>query len=128
MKIVRSANIPDAEKSMNLKETELHLILAKQERAVYNNECVKVAEELKLNPVSPKLAHFSFDYAQQVHYPSSPQQVGPLYFLAHRKCQIFGVCNEGKAEQGNYLIDEDDYVGNGANCVVSMVHTSLPGV
>ena len=80
MKIVRSANIPDAEKSMNLKETELHLLLAKQERAVYNNECVKAAEELKLNPVSPKLAHFSFDYAQQVHYPSSPQQVGPLYF------------------------------------------------
>ena len=60
-----------------------------------------------------------------MHYPSSPQQVGPLYFLAPHKCQIFGVCNEGKAEQVNYLIAEDDYVGKSANCVVSMVHHYL---
>ena len=33
-----------------------------------------------------------------------------------RKCQNFGVCNEGKTEQVNYLIDED--VGKGANCVL----------
>ena len=51
--------------------------------------------------------------------------MGQLYFLVPRKCQIFGACNEGKAEQVNYLIDEDDHVGKGANCVVSMVHHYL---
>ena len=49
---MRSANLPDAEKSTNLKEAELHLTLAKHKRAVYNSECMKAAEELKLNPVS----------------------------------------------------------------------------
>jgi hypothetical protein len=32
--------------------------------------------------------HYSFDYAQQIHYPHYSQQVGPL-------CQCFGVCAEG---------------------------------
>lgn len=29
---------------------------------------------------------------EQVHYPSDPQQPGPVYFLTPRKCAIFGVC------------------------------------
>ena len=29
-------------------------------------------------------AHYSFDYVQQVHYPSDPMQPGPIYFLTHR--------------------------------------------
>ena len=69
VKIMCSANVPDSEKSKNINKAELHLVLAKQERAVYNNECVKAAEELKLNPVSPKLEHVSFDY---VYCPLSP--------------------------------------------------------
>ena len=60
-----------------------------------------------------------------MHFPSSPQQVGPLYFLTPRKCQIFGVCCEAKSEQVNFLIDENDNLGKGANCVVSMVHHYL---
>ena len=76
---MHSANLPDAEKSKN-KEAELHLALANQERAIRNGKCVKAAEELKLNFVLPKLAHVSFDYAQQVQYLLSPQQLKPLYF------------------------------------------------
>ena len=38
--------------------------------------------------------HYSFDFAQQVHYPSNPLQPGPIYFLTPRKAAIFGVCCE----------------------------------
>ena len=125
MKIVRSINLPESEKTDSLKEAEMHLKLAKQEREVYNTQCMKCVEELKTNPQSPKVVHVSFDFAQQIHFPSSPQQVGPLYFLTPRKCQLFGVCSESHMEQVNYLIDENDFPGKGANAVVSMVHHYL---
>ena len=66
--------------------------------------------------------HYSFDFAQQVHYPSDPQQPGPVYFLTPRKCAIFGVCCEGIPQQVNYLIDEAVDTGKGANTVVSLLH------
>ena len=91
VKITRSANLPLSDKSEQLLEAEHHLELAKQERQVYNEECLNSTQELKINPTCPKLTHISFDYAQQLHYPSIPQQVGPLYFLTPRKCQLFGV-------------------------------------
>ena len=123
--IMRSANLPDELKSENVREAEKHLALAAQERKMYTEDCLKAAEELKLKPNSPKVVHCSFDFAQQIFYPSSPQQVGPLYFLTPRKCQLFGVCSEAKGEQVHYLIDENDNPGKGANCVVSMLHHYL---
>ena len=66
--------------------------------------------------------HYSFDFAQQVHYPSNPQQPGPVYFLTPRKCGIFGICCEAIPRQLNYLIDEAVDVGKGANTVVSLLH------
>ena len=44
------------------------------------------------------MQHYSFDYAQQVHYPHYAQQVGPLFFKTPRKCQCFGVCAEGSGK------------------------------
>ena len=69
--------------------------------------------------------HISFDHAQQVHYPSNPQQPGPAYFKTARKCQIFGICCEGSNTQLNYLIDEAEALGKGANSIVSLVHNYL---
>ena len=66
--------------------------------------------------------HYSFDFAQQVHYPSNPFQPGPVYFLAPRKCGLFGVCCEGIPRQVNFLIDEAVDVGKGANGICSMLH------
>lgn len=66
--------------------------------------------------------HYSFDFAQQVHYPSDPLQPGPVYFLTPRKCAIFGICCEGIPRQVNYLIDEAVDTGKGANTVVSLLH------
>jgi hypothetical protein len=125
VKIFRSVNLPESEKTDALKEAQSHLRLAKLERCVYNAECVQCVEELKSNPESPKVLHVSFDYAQQIHFPNSPQQVGPLYFLTPRKCQLFGICSEAHMQQVNYLIDESDSPGKGANAVVSMVHHYL---
>ena len=69
--------------------------------------------------------HYSFDFAQQVHYPHNPLQPGPMYFKTARKCAIFGVCCEGLPHQINYLIDEASDTGKGANTVVSLVHHFL---
>ena len=125
VKVMRSVNLPDADKSQSLKEAEVHLLLAKQERELYNTECMRAAEEVKIHPLFPEVMHLSFDFAQQIHFPNSPQQVGPLYFLTPRKCQLFGICSEGHAKRVNYLIDENDSPGKGANCVISMLHHYL---
>ena len=66
--------------------------------------------------------HYSFDFAQQIHYPSNPLQPGPIFFKTPRKCGIFGVCCEALSSQINYLIDESVQAGKGSNCVVSLIH------
>ena len=73
----------------------------------------------------PDFAHYSFDFAQQVHYPHNPLQPGPMYFKTARKCAVFGVCCEGIPRQVNYLIDEASDTGKGANTVVSLLHHFL---
>ena len=72
---------------------------------------------LKCNmpPVSnPITVHYSFDFAQQVHYPSDPLQPGPIYFLTPRKASLFGVCCEAIPRQVNFVIDEASDTGKGA--------------
>ena len=65
--------------------------------------------------------HYSFDFAQQVHYPSNPLQPGPIYFLTPRKAAIFGICCEAIPRQVNFIIDEASDTGKGANTVVSLL-------
>ena len=74
------------------------------------------------NGSGPARVHYSFDFAQQVHYPHNPFQPGPMYFKTARKCAIFGVCCEGIPRQINYLVDEAADTGKGANTVVSLLH------
>ena len=69
-----------------------------------------------LVPCNNMSVHYSFDFAQQVcdtiihthnsilinaqvEYPHNPQQPGPIYFLAPRKCGRFGVCCEAVPRQ-----------------------------
>ena len=70
----------------------------------------------------PISAHYSFDMAQQVHYPSDPQQPGPSYFLTPRKCGLFGICNEALPRQVNFLIEESCDTGKGTNNLISKLH------
>ena len=67
-------------------------------------------------------AQYSFDYAQQVHYPSDPLQHGPIYFLTPRKCTILGVSCESLPRQINFQTDEAGVCGKEANAVVSHLH------
>ena len=66
-------------------------------------------------PVSnPITVHYSFDFAQQVHYPSDPLKPGPIYFLTPRKAALFGVCCAAIPRQVNFVIDEASDTGKGA--------------
>ena len=107
-----------------LRKAEEHILLATKERSYYRTACdaaKRSVRQLFLEagvfsppppssrrpPCSlPSTVHYSFDMAQQVHYPSDPLQPGPIYFLTPRKCGIFGVCCEAIPRQINYLIDE----------------------
>jgi len=81
-----------------------HLRNAFDEHNYYKRQCEKAREDArrvidgfeKRLPCSfDGVAHYSWDYAQQTHYPLNPLQPGPIYFKTPRKCGIFGVCNDG---------------------------------
>ena len=46
-----------------------------------------------------KEMHYSWDYAQQVHYPHHAMQVGPIYFRTPRKSNVFGICSEASGKE-----------------------------
>ena len=66
--------------------------------------------------------HYSFDFAQQVHYPSNAAQPGLVYFMTARKCAIFGACCEGFPKQVNYLVGECVNRSKGSSGVISYLH------
>lgn len=101
------------------------------ERDLYNTVIKKSREEFvkskmkKSHRGSQKLnsyegtVHVSFDFAQQIHIPSNPQQPGPLYFLVPFKVAVFGIANDTDQSQANYLIPEPINVSKGANAIIS---------
>uniref|UniRef100_A0A8W8LA80 Uncharacterized protein n=1 Tax=Magallana gigas TaxID=29159 RepID=A0A8W8LA80_MAGGI len=115
--------------------------MVEKERQVYNNAVKNARKEMELNhrpagvipPCSTDLkeVHYTFDFSQALSIPHHARQEGPLYFLTPRKVQLFGVAIEGHHHQINYLIDEDQGIGEngagikGANGVVSMLHHCL---
>lgn len=128
--IMKSVNCSETEKSARLKKQEEHLALAKECRNYYRQQCDESSEfwnslsdeqKHSENTLDGTL-HVSFDYAQNVLIPHSPQQVGPIYFKTPRKCHIFGICNESLPRQVNYLIDEGELTGKGANETISYLH------
>ncbi|XP_051158191.1 uncharacterized protein LOC127279698 [Leptopilina boulardi] len=86
-----------------------HLQQAKRQREFYNI----YRADMKLLNQDPKQQSsrlvLSFDYAQNVSYPLSPQQVGKLYFKVPRKCAILGIHDESSGVQTNFLMDEADH-------------------
>ncbi|XP_044038134.1 uncharacterized protein LOC122869313 isoform X2 [Siniperca chuatsi] len=132
--IYRSSNLPDCVKSAKLRKQEQHLCIVGMERQAFQdmvNSCRATVGVLgvKLGPNPPcsrdLTMDYSFDYAQQVHYPSDPLQPGPMYFLVPCKCGVFGVCCEGVPQQFNYLIDEGHCISKGSNAVIAYLHHFL---
>ena len=70
--------------------------------------CTKTAAKQQKIP-SPKcwifpcglkgIVHYSYNYAQQLHYPADPYQLRLLYFKTPSKCSFFGVCREAIPRQ-----------------------------
>lgn len=71
--------------------------------------------------------HYTFDFANSVLIPSHVRQEGPLYYKSPLKCMWFGVCNDGRTEQTNYIFSEkscieiDGGLAHSSNAVVSMM-------
>ncbi|XP_067939703.1 uncharacterized protein [Watersipora subatra] len=133
MAYLRSANQPLHKRAAEIDQQRIHLEHARQARE-YLNECILSSRQyltqgLKLGAntplTGPPIAHYGFDYAQQVHYPADPQQPGPLYFKTPRKCALFGVVCDTFPAQVNYLIDEAACATKGANSVISYIHHYL---
>ena len=138
--ILRAANCFEGEKSETIKAAEEHLRIVQVERSFYKTTCDECCDSvhthfteddvLQLPPVSSNTpsnsrdiqVHYSFDYAQQVHFPSDPLQPGPIYFLTPRKCSVFGVNCEALPRQVNFLTDEAGECGKGANNVICRLH------
>ena len=124
--IMKSVNCSEAEKSERLRTQEEHLARARECREYYRSQCNEASEymsslsgEQSSEDIIEGPVHISFDYAQNLQIPHMPQQVGPIYFKTPRKCHLFGVCCEGLPKQINYLIDEKDLTGKGANETIS---------
>ena len=107
--IARTMNALETEKLSAIAEALEHLRVVKMERKHYKTICKQCKESITSHfttdgefkpplPASctphnsqPIKVHYSFHYAQQVHYPADAEQPGPMYFLTPRKCTIFGV-------------------------------------
>ena len=105
-----------------------HLLAAKKERD-YFRESIQLSKESyqkvlpdgKLSDDKDSVMHYSWDFAQQLHIPYEDHQVGPIYFKSPRIVQLFGICCEALPQQVNYLIDEADFPGKGADVVISLI-------
>lgn len=111
------------EMSTEAREEKLQVALAHLERAKgqrqFYQQCCKVIDS---NEPATSTLTLSYDYAQNVSYPSRPQQTGSSYFKAARKCSLFGIHNEITKVQTNYLLDEEFEIGKGPNAVISQIH------
>jgi hypothetical protein len=111
--IIRTSNTSGAEKTTAISNALEHLRIVKLERSYYKSVYDECKESLRAHYVTdgkftPPPNHacsqtpcnsvdiYSFDYAQQVHYPSNPLQPGPIYIVpdteeVHRiRCQLRG--------------------------------------
>ena len=70
----------------------------------------------------------SFDFAQNVSYPFSAEQVGSIYFKTPTKVTVFGFGWEHLSDQENfyyYIVDESQMIEKGPNAVISLVHDAF---
>ena len=89
-----SANLPEAQKPKSVRTQEQHLFHTKSQCVSYRDACQLSEQNLRQlvstssfslfsrHPACPThgCIHYSYDYAQQIHYPSNPLQLGPISF------------------------------------------------
>lgn len=121
------ANATEEEKAAVLKKAQDHLDAARTQRDYYNEQrtLAQTQQTVEVDGVEHNFNVLSFDFAEQVHIPSSARQVGSAYFRTARKCGAFGIFDERTNTQSNYLINEADSIGKGPDTVLSMLHHYL---
>ncbi|KAF6038754.1 hypothetical protein EB796_002940 [Bugula neritina] len=123
------------EKKAQLIEAQRKHLEAASNAREYMNQCINLARKslsvdssIKLQNVKPltgpAIAHYGFDFAQQLHYPMTPAartyllqdptKVWPLW------CLLRSIPHAGEQ-----LIDEACATSKGANAVVSYLHHFL---
>ena len=117
----------EEEKLNSLEKAKEHVYAAQKERHHYRYS-MEIAKQsyvactsINQHAATPEVMHYSWDFAQQLHYPYEDHQVSPIYFKTPRVAQLFGVCCEALPRQVNYLIDEADFPGKGADTVISIL-------
>jgi len=109
-------NIVKSKKSWNVAKNTL-------KEKILNRYSKDIFPSSKVIPCSTSItSHYSFDFSQKVYYPFSPYQRSSSYFLVPRKCDIFGIVNDTISKEVLFLIDELEFVGKGANAVISYLH------
>lgn len=127
MAILRTANLNEDVKFEKLQKANEHLALASKQRAYYNKwrELSKTCETIECDGVKGTFSVLSFDLAQNLKFPASPQQPASSYFASPRSCALFGIHGESTNEQLNYVVDEADSIGKGPNATISFLHHYL---
>ena len=126
--VQKSFCVSEEEKLRRMEEYQEHLQRAQKERIYYNTQIAEATEKYEQRQQSGEkllMCHYSFDFAQQVHFSFDCQQSGPEYFKTVKKCGVFGVCNDCTNVPVNYLINEEESPRKGADCVISLVHHYL---
>ena len=116
--------------NFNVKAHQDHLNLAQSEREHNRNLCIN--SENALEPINTQTVldresheacslnvtvHYSFDYAQQVHIPAIPCNLGQS---SSRLLGSVGYLDLPR--QVNFLIDKGTSAGKGANATISYVN------
>lgn len=118
----------EEEKLTSVRAFQDHIEAARKERQHYR-ECIQEAVEEMGQWQGGQLqnVHYTFDFAQHFQLPHHARQMGPTYFVMLRRVQLFGVCIDSASIQLNFLVDENQTIGqdgtltNGANAVISML-------
>lgn len=92
--IAQAKDVTDIEREQKLNQFLDHLHRARNQREYYQCWC---------RNTDPTAVVLSFDFAQTVHYPVSPQQPGTAYFKANKKCAVFGITDEKQKVQVRIL-------------------------
>ncbi|XP_062603492.1 uncharacterized protein LOC134282462 [Saccostrea cucullata] len=124
--------VTEEEKLASTEKFKKHLEDAKTERTHYRNCVEKSIEEMSTwEGAELTNVHYTFDFAQHFQLPHHSRQMGPTYFIQLRRVQVFGVRIDGVSRQINYVIDEDQTIGqdgtltNGPDAVISMLDHAL---
>ena len=66
--LMKAANMPESMKSKRISHAQKHISLAQMQRQHYNDQCEQAKRALEVNETNSYM-HYSFDFAQQIHFP-----------------------------------------------------------